>query len=135
MVSLRLDVVQKIEDFYTKKKYRPENERHIEPLVPTRAALFGLDQRFRYVEKIMAAKNVIKPLDPLAQTHTNRHIAPSEDIVQSERYTKRRRQYFTSGTCFDKVVTDRLNESLPKDVSYLNYKDLQPRKQLNSAEK
>lgn len=83
----------------------------------------------------MAAKNVIKPLDPLAQTHTNRHIAPSENIVQSERYTKRRRQYFSSGTCFDKVVTDRLNESLPKEISYLTHRDLEPKKQLTSAEK
>lgn len=67
----------------------------MEPLVPTKAALFGLDLRFRDVEKIMAAKSVIKANDPNSPTHINRHLAPSEAVVQSERYTKRRRAHFS----------------------------------------
>jgi hypothetical protein len=67
----------------------------VEPLVPTKAALFGLDLRFRDVEKRMAAKNVIKAIDPNSPTHTNRHLAPSEAVIQSERYTKRRREHFS----------------------------------------
>lgn len=40
------DIVQQIKDLYMKKGCVPDDEKDIEPLVPTKAALFALDHRF-----------------------------------------------------------------------------------------
>ena len=44
------DIVQQIKDLYMKKGHRPVDEQNRVHLVPTKAALFGLDVRFRVIE-------------------------------------------------------------------------------------
>jgi hypothetical protein len=45
------DIIQQIKAYYMKKG--PDTRKDIEPLVPTKAALFGLDLRFRASEQAM----------------------------------------------------------------------------------
>jgi len=47
------DIVQQIKDLYMRKGLRPADEQNRVHLVPTKAALFGLDVRFRVIEKKM----------------------------------------------------------------------------------
>lgn len=62
MEHKKLDIVEMIKGFYMKKGSLKSYE--TEPLVPTKAALFGLDLRFReadqqvYSKKIRKAKNI-----------------------------------------------------------------------------
>lgn len=51
----RGDVVQQIKDLYHRKGVKPEGVTHV-PLVPTKAALFGLDMRFRQIEEKITYK-------------------------------------------------------------------------------
>jgi hypothetical protein len=43
-----------------RKGFKPESDRNKVPLVPTRAALFGLDLRFREIDEKINAKKVSK---------------------------------------------------------------------------
>jgi hypothetical protein len=65
----------------------------------------------------------------------NRHLFPTDGLIQSKRYTEKKREHFDPGTCYDTEVTKKLNERMPENVSYLNYKDLQPKKVLTEEEK
>ena len=132
------DPIQAIKDFYFRKGKMPESEINKVPLIPTKAALFGLDQRFREIdEKRNAKKHSKRPAFEIGseQTCKNRHLYPQEQLIQSKRYNERKREHFSPGTCFDIDVEKKLNERLPETVSYLNYKDLQPKKVLTQEEK
>lgn len=51
------DIVQQIRDFYNRSEPKHDIEQ-VKPLVPTKAALFGLDCRFKQVEeRILNQKN------------------------------------------------------------------------------
>ncbi len=53
------DIVQQIKDLYMKKGCIPDDEKNIEPLVPTKAALFALDHRFQNIDRQLA-KNKLR---------------------------------------------------------------------------
>ena len=42
------------------KGFRPETDKNKVPLIPTRAALFGLDLRFREIDEKINARKVSK---------------------------------------------------------------------------
>ncbi len=119
------DIVQQIKDLYMRKGHRPADEQNRVHLVPTKAALFGLDVRFRVIEKKMldekiarSSFNVIKGKS--SSDVRNRHQYPSEDKISLLRKTARTRPYhLNAGTCFDGVISDDLNARLPGKISYI----------------
>lgn len=127
-----------------RKGHKPENEKNRVPLVPTRAALFGLDVRFRAVDERINAKKVSRlpafnadedPNSTGKRGGQNRHLYPPEKLIEDRRHTERKREVFNPGTCYDTVITAKLNTRLPETVSYLNYRDLQPKKVLNEEQR
>ena len=56
---------------------------------------------------------------------TNRHVYPDTEVIDEHKYTKKKKEKFTRGTCFDTAITEQLNSNgLADNVSYLGYKDL-----------
>lgn len=53
------DIVTQIKDLYMRKFKTPEDQM-ITPLIPTRAALFGLDCRFREIDEKLNLKKIKK---------------------------------------------------------------------------
>ena len=47
----------------------------------------------------------------------------------------RKLEKFAVGTCFDSVITGKLNERLPESVPYLTQKDIEPKKVMNEEMK
>jgi hypothetical protein len=99
------------------------------PLVPTKAALFGLDLRFQAMEERQQAKKNrrhskgSKEAAPIQ--NKNRHLFPSQDTINLFKKTERKREFFMGGTCYDSQITKRLQEKgLPPNVPFLTYKDL-----------
>ena len=76
-----------------KKGFKNEASEYRVPLVPTKAALFGLDLRFRDMEEIIQAKKDRRRSSAF-QTQTdlggNRHVIPSEEVISKLKYHERR---------------------------------------------
>ena len=127
-----VDPIEHIKNYYFKKGVKAHEDK-VPLLVPTRAALFGLDLRFKEVdEKIRQKRNPFsnREVEPHAK---NRHVYPSEDFIQQNQRTERRQQVFTAGTCFDAHIQKELRRAkMPKNVAYLNYKDLDPPRESSS---
>jgi hypothetical protein len=46
--------------------------------------------------------------------------------VSQLKKVSKKREHFRVGTCFDDPVTKKLQERLPSQVPFLNFKDLRP---------
>lgn len=119
--------MQQIKDFYFRKGHRHDEDKV--PLVPTKAALFGLDMRFQAMEERQQAKknrrksNGNKEAVPIQ--NKNRHLYPAQETIDQFKKTERKREFFMAGTCYDSQITRQLQDKgLPENVAYLNYKDL-----------
>jgi hypothetical protein len=77
-----------------KKGHKPADELGITHLVPTKAALFGLDVRFRVIEKKLLDEKIARSAFAVKKNKTtsdsgnhhdkapeNRHMYPSEDKI------------------------------------------------------
>ena len=119
------DIVQQIKDLYMRKGHRPADEQNIEHLVPTKAALFGLDVRFRVIEKKMLDEKIARSSFNVTKGKSasdvgNRHQYPPQEKIAQLRKTARTRPYnLKAGTCFDGVISDDLNARLPSKISYV----------------
>lgn len=118
------DIVQQITDFYIKRKIEIEK---VEPLVPTKAALFGLDMRLTSMKDKEYAKTHknkrVQKKESLQES--NRHLYPSENTIEQFKTSQGYLDFFTGGTCYDQQITQKLHEKgLPKKVSYITDKDL-----------
>jgi hypothetical protein len=107
-----------------RKGHRPADEQNQVHLVPTKAALFGLDVRFRVIEEKMLQDKLKRSSFNVSKGKKgyevgNRHTHPSQDKIQSLRKVVDKQYDFKAGTCFDDVVTNQLNSKLPAKISYL----------------
>jgi len=74
-----------------RKGHKPEGCENRVPLIPTKAALFGLDIRFRSIDEQIAKKKIkrgrAQSLNINAQDgvfhnpNQNRHLFPSEEMI------------------------------------------------------
>jgi hypothetical protein len=79
------DIVQQIKDLYMRKGHRPQGEQNSH-LVPTKAALFGLDVRFRVIEEKMLQDKIKRSSFNVSKGKKgyevgNRHTHPSQEKV------------------------------------------------------
>jgi hypothetical protein len=111
------DIVQQIKDFYMGKGKitlaKPEG------LVPTKAALFGLDVRFRNVDKLIIEEKLRRSAFKTGRKNDkngyslNRHSYPEQAIglksktaVSGGRVNKKNFvTQFNAGTCYDELIT------------------------------
>jgi hypothetical protein len=64
--------------------------------VPTHAALFGLDIRLRAIQQAKREKlEELKRRTNANGNPKNRHLYPTEEIIQSHRYIDKKKPYFT----------------------------------------
>lgn len=132
------DIVQQIKDLYMRKGHRPADELNRVHLVPTKAALFGLDVRFRVIEQKMLQDKINRSSFTVGKGKKssevgNRHQYPSTDKITTLRKTHHHPFNFKTGTCFDQVITDDLNYILPSKVSYL-VNDSKPKTKLGPVD-
>ena len=112
-----------------KKGHRPADEQNRVHLVPTKAALFGLDVRFRVIEQKLLQEKIQRSAFNVCKGKSssdigNRHQYPAVEKITKVRKTTRGHPIsFKAGTCFDQVITDDLNARLPSKISYLVKQD------------
>ncbi len=129
------DIVQQIKDFYMGRGKVQVNEP--EGLVPTKAALFGLDIRFREVDRRILDEKMRRSAfkaGAKASGVKNRHEYPQGHMVRkaytSAQATRAKKNFtepiaFAAGTCYDDVISKEWNVGVPKSRSYLAEKDFE----------
>lgn len=53
---------------------------------------------------------------------------PSEAEIAQDTTVDKKKKKYSGQNCYDSVIHNKLNEQLPKEIAYLNFKDLQPKK-------
>ena len=102
-----------------KKGHKVEGSENRVPLVPTKAALFGLDLRFRAIDEQLAQKKNRRRSMAMANSNNttayelleeggNRHLFPSQTVIDTLKFKERKREHFKAGTCYDNMITERL---------------------------